>query len=88
MAAEHWRQEGHCEILLCQHALSEYFSSASKIHSAGWRHLGAEGEEDGAGVDEAWDSKVLDALAVKDGGARLEPGDVVGAIEQLWGHAA
>ena len=51
-------------------------------------YLGAEGEENGAGVDEAWDSKVLDAIAVKDGGASLEPWDVVGAIKQLWGHAA
>ena len=40
-------------------------------------NLHKEGGNDGLGIDEAGNTQVLDALVVKDGGASLEPGDVL-----------
>ena len=49
------------------------------------RYLHQQGGHNGPGIDQAWDAQVLDALVAEDGGSGLEPGHVVGAVQQL-GH--
>ncbi|MCJ1461841.1 hypothetical protein MMC07_000440 [Pseudocyphellaria aurata] len=51
-------------------------------------NLDKEGSHDVLGVDDSWNTQVLDAVLVKDGSASLEPGDVLGAIKELRHDAA
>lgn len=43
-----------------------------------------EGGNDVLGIDHSWDAQVLDAVLVEDGGSRLEPRNVLCAVQELW----
>jgi hypothetical protein len=50
--------------------------------------LDDEGGHNVLGVDEAWDSQVLDARFSEDLGAGVKPCDMVGSVQELRDHHA
>lgn len=58
------------------------------IQPAAHSHLDDQGGHNGVCVDQAGDAQVLQARGVKDLGARVEPSNVVCALQQLWHDAA